>query len=134
MLIGLSLAVTRNGVLGLGGPSNSVAPVVSGTTTVGQTLSCTTGTWSGEGTITYAYQWFDDGVAISGATSSTYTLQAAEEGGNITCRVTATDDNGSTAATSNSVGPVAAAASGIQDRAGSTILDRAGSAIQLRAA
>ena len=94
---------------GPSGPSNTVAPVISGTATVGETLSSTTGTWSGEGTITYAYQWLDDGAAISGATSSTYTLTAGEEGGNITCRVTATDDNGSTAATSNSLGPVAAA-------------------------
>ncbi len=93
------------------GPTNTVAPVVSGTATVGQTLSTTNGTWSGVGTITYAYQWRDDGVAISGATSSTYTLQAAEEGGFITCTVTATDTNGSTSATSNSVGPVVAAAS-----------------------
>lgn len=108
MIIGLSLAVNRGGVLGPGGPTNTVAPVVSGTATVGQTLSTTNGTWSGVGTITYAYQWLDDGVAISGATSNTYTLTAAEEGGFITCRVTATDDNGSTAATSNSVGPVAA--------------------------
>ena len=90
------------------GPTNTVAPVVSGTATVGQTLSTTNGTWTGVGTITYAYQWLDDGAAISGATSSTYTLTAGEEGGFISCRVTATDDNGSTAATSNSVGPVAA--------------------------
>ena len=110
MFIGLSLAITRGGVLGPGGPTNTVAPVVSGTTTVGQTLSSTTGTWTGEGSITYAYQWLDDGAAISGATSNTFTLTASEEGGFITCRVTATDDNGSTAATSNSVGPVAAAA------------------------
>lgn len=93
------------------GPTNTVAPVVSGTATVGQTTSSTTGTWSGEGTITYAYQWLKDGVAISGATSSTYTLTAGEEGGLVSCRVTATDDNGSTSATSNSVGPVAAAPS-----------------------
>lgn len=90
------------------GPTNTVAPVVSGTPTVGQTLSTTNGTWSGVGTITYAYQWLDDGAAISGATSSTYTLTAGEEGGFITCRVTATDDNGSASATSNSLGPVAA--------------------------
>lgn len=92
------------------GPTNTVAPVVSGTATVGQTLSTTNGTWSGVGTITYAYQWLDDGATIPGATSSTYTLTAAEEGGLISCRVTATDDNGSTPKTSNSVGPVAAAA------------------------
>ena len=97
------------------GPTNTVAPVVSGTATVGQTLSTTNGTWTGVGTITYAYQWLDDGAAISGATSSTYTLTASEEGGFISCRVTATDDNGSTAATSNSLGPVAAGAFALTD-------------------
>ncbi|MCA9181320.1 MAG: hypothetical protein KDA51_07695, partial [Planctomycetales bacterium] len=66
-------------------PINSVAPVVSGTETVGASLSCTSGTWgldapfSGgiNGTITYTYQWTrsDDGTGtneadISGATSS----------------------------------------------------------------
>lgn len=90
-------------------PINSVAPVNSGTPTEGQTLSCTTGTWglgspfSGgtNGTITYSYQWTrsDDGSGtgeanISGATSSTYTLQAADVGKYIRCYVAATNDGG----------------------------------------
>lgn len=90
-------------------PVNSVAPVISGTATVGQTLSSTTGTWSGTGTLSYAYQWKRDGVNISGATSATYLLDALDEATNITCRVTATDDNGSASATSNSLGPIDAA-------------------------
>jgi hypothetical protein len=83
------------------GPVNTVAPVVSGTPNVGQTLSCTTGTWSGVGTITYAYQWQRDGVNIGSATASTYALVGADAGTTVRCRVTATDDNGSNSANSN---------------------------------
>lgn len=85
------------------GPTNTVAPAVTGTPTVGQTLSCSTGTWSGTGTITYAYQWQRDGSNISGATSSTYTLVEADASTSVRCVVTATDDIGSTAANSNAV-------------------------------
>lgn len=87
-------------------PVNTVAPVVSGSITVGSTLSCTTGTWTGDETITYAYQWRRDGNDISGATSSTYTLIGDDEGAMIDCVVTATNDAGSDDAASNAVGPV----------------------------
>ena len=90
-------------------PVNSVDPAVSGTETVGQTLSVTTGTWvldapfssGSNGTITYAYQWTrsDDALGtneadIGSATSNTYTLQAADEGKFIRCRVRASNDGG----------------------------------------
>jgi hypothetical protein len=52
-------------------PVNTVAPAVSGTATVGQTLSSTTGTWTGLPTPTFTYQWQRAGSNISGATSST---------------------------------------------------------------
>ena len=83
------------------GPVNNVAPVVSGTPNVGQTLSCTTGTWSGVGTITYAYQWQRDGVNIGSATASTYLLVGADAGTTVRCVVTATDNDGSNSANSN---------------------------------
>ena len=44
-------------VVGPGLPVNTLAPVVSGTTEVGQELVCTTGTWTNSPT-GYAYQWF----------------------------------------------------------------------------
>jgi hypothetical protein len=75
-------------------------------TEVPQTLTCSTGTWTGTGTITYAYQWRLDNVNISGETSSTYALRYADEGGMISCRVTATDDKGSRSANAVAVGPV----------------------------
>lgn len=95
------------GLLGASlGPVNTVAPVVSGTPERGQILSCTTGTWTGTGTITYAYQWLRNGAPIAGATLSTYTLVAADDNAFMSCRVTATDDEGSNSKTSNVLGPV----------------------------
>ena len=103
----------RRGVIGGGGssagPTNTVAPVISGTAERGETLTSTTGTWSGTGTITYAYQWKRSGANISGATSSTYVLVAADDNAFITCNITATDDTGSRSKLSNSLGPVLAA-------------------------
>jgi len=84
-------------------PVNTVAPVISGTAVVGQTLSSTTGTWTGTPTPTFSYQWRRGGVDIGGATSSTYTLVSADAGQNITCVVTATNTAGSASATSNTI-------------------------------
>jgi hypothetical protein len=87
-------------------PVNSVAPAITGTAEQGSTLSCSTGTWSGSPT-GYAYQWKRGGVAISGATSSTYLIVSADVGVSIKCTVTATNVAGSASADSNSVTPVA---------------------------
>lgn len=87
------------------GPVNTVAPAITGTAEVGQTLTRTLGTWTGTGTITYATQWLRNGTAISGATGATYLQQGADVGPLITVRVTATDDEGSRSAVSNAVAP-----------------------------
>lgn len=94
-------------------PVNTVAPVVSGTPTEGETLSCTEGTWTGTEPITYEYQWTLDLISTSdpipGATSPTYVLTAGDVGLEIFCVVTATNSAGSASANSNTVGPVASA-------------------------
>lgn len=84
-------------------PSNTIAPVISGTNVVGSTLSSTTGTWTGTATITYAYQWKRGASNIGGATSSTYTLVQADAAQSITCVVTATNIAGSANAISNAL-------------------------------
>ena len=92
-------------------PINTVAPVASGTPEVGQTLSCTTGTWSPTGD-SYSYQWqYYDGTwnNIGGATSSTWVVDisgAVDVTDSIKCVVTATNGGGSVAADSNTLGPV----------------------------
>jgi hypothetical protein len=112
---------TRNG--GGGGaipPSNTVAPVISGTPTVGQTLSSTTGTWTGNPTPTYTYQWKRNGSNIASATSSTYTLVQADATFAITCAVTGTNVAGAAEATSNSLAIVDADAQAFITAAGIT--------------
>lgn len=86
-------------------PTNSVAPVISGNTWIGATLSSTTGTWSAIGPITYTYQWRRGASNITGATSSTYVTVAADDAQNITCRVTASTPVGSASSDSNILVP-----------------------------
>jgi hypothetical protein len=86
-------------------PSNSVAPAITGTAQEGQTLTCSSGTWSGSPT--YTYQWKRNGSNITSATNSTYTLVTADVGQTIKCTVTATNFIGSSTADSNSVTPTA---------------------------
>ena len=71
------------------------APTISGTAQVGQTLTAsTTGISDDDGldNVSYSYQWLADDTEIDGATSSTYTLQATDNGKVIKVRVTFTDD------------------------------------------
>jgi hypothetical protein len=96
----MATAIT-NGLANAIPPVNTVAPVVSGTGTVGQTLSCTQGTWTyGQ---TYAYQWLRNGAPIFGATASTRVLSAADSGFSLSCVVTSTNPAGSTSAYSNAI-------------------------------
>ena len=79
-------------------PINVVVPVISGTATIGQTLTSTTGTWTSDTGITgYFYQWFRGATLITGATNSTYVLTLSDVGFDITCRVAATDTDGTSA-------------------------------------
>jgi hypothetical protein len=82
------------------GPTSLTAPVVTGGTDEGDLLTTTDGTWTGSPT--FEYQWFRNGVAISGATSNTYTLVLADSEKNIYARVKATD-GGFTYANSNTI-------------------------------
>lgn len=83
-------------------PVNVVAPALSGAAYVGNTVSCSTGTWTGFPTPTYTYDWKTAGVS-TGITTSTYTVQAADDTKALTCTVTATNASGSASATSNSL-------------------------------
>ena len=97
----------------LAAPLNLTSPVASGTAQVGETLSTTDGTWQGIATITFAYQWRRNAVNISGATSSTYTLVAADYTTDIDCVVTATNSLGSASADSNDIANIAGTAPSI---------------------
>ena len=96
------------------------APTITGTAQVGETLTADTpGIADADGlsNVSYSYQWVsNDGTSdtdITGATDSTYTLVAADEGKTIRVRVNFTDDAGyGETLTSAATGPVIAAAGG----------------------
>jgi hypothetical protein len=87
-------------------PVNTVPPSISGTAQQSQTLTASNGTWTGTGTITYRHQWLrcnrsGNGCSdISGATERTYMVRGADVDRTIRVRVTASNNDGSTSATS----------------------------------
>lgn len=88
-------------------PFYTAVPAITGTATVGQTLTCSTGTWSGDATIAYSYQWYANSIAISGATASTFVLTSAQLGRRVTARVTATNAAGTASSTTAPTAAVA---------------------------
>jgi hypothetical protein len=64
----------------------AATPTITGTAQVGQVLTAHHTTWGSS--VTYRYQWYRSGVAISGATGSTYTLPSSAKNAPIAVRVT----------------------------------------------
>ena len=71
-------------------------PTITGTAKVGSTLTAVPGTW-GPAPVTLTYQWKANGVAIVGATASTYKPVAADAGKTLTVTVTGTKTGYTTA-------------------------------------
>jgi hypothetical protein len=92
-------------------PVNLVAPTVSGTADVGQTLTVTPGTWTNTD-VARGYQWQRcdatgaNCVAIPGATSSTYVVTPDDAGSTLDVVETATDRFAAPTATSAASAPV----------------------------
>jgi hypothetical protein len=76
-----------------GPPANTTPPSVTGTPSVGQTLSCSTGTWSNSPT-EYRYAWLRDFEPIPSATAAGYVVTGSDAGHDLTCEVTATNAAG----------------------------------------
>lgn len=95
-------------------PVNNSPAVISGTTTVGQPLSSSTGGWSGAAPIAYRYQWMrctSSCSPIAGAASSTYTPTSVDVGARLAVLVTAAaDSSGTSSVQSARVGPVSSPA------------------------
>ncbi|UDY22582.1 hypothetical protein [Nocardioides sp. Kera G14] len=68
--------------------TNTVRPTISGNTAQGSTLTADPGAWLPGGATSPAYQWKADGVAITGATSSTFTPGSDQAGKQISVTVT----------------------------------------------
>lgn len=104
----VSFSKTTSVIKGIA-PASTAPPLVSGTARVGQSLSATSGSWSGTPTPSspYVYAWFSckqSGVAtaspsncsvIRNATSSSFTLTSTQLGKFVRVRVTATTSAGS---------------------------------------
>jgi hypothetical protein len=94
-------------------PTDQSLPTVSGTAQQNQTLSASTGSWSGTTPMTYSYQWqrCDSGggscAAISSATAAKYTPVAADVGSRMRASVTASNSQGSATAASDATDVVA---------------------------
>lgn len=88
-----------------GPPADTVAPTVSGSPTQGSTLTATLGTWTGYPAPTLAVQWqrcISTGCSnVSGATTTSYTLTAADVGAQFRVTVTGTNSVGAASKNSN---------------------------------
>ena len=110
---GVGVSTGAGDALTIGNNPASGAPTISGTAQAGETLTAdTSGISDADGLddVAYSYQWLADDTDIDGATSSTYELQASDEGKVIKVRVTFTDDAGNEESlTSEATAAVAAA-------------------------
>ena len=73
------------------------APAIGGTAQVGETLTVdTSGIADADGldTAAFSHRWLADGIEITGATSSSYTVKATDLGKTLKVRVSYTDDRG----------------------------------------
>ena len=88
-----------------GPPVSLVAPTVSGTVLIGQTLSANVGEWGGTGPFEYSYQWrtcnlLGECSDVAGATGPTYTVSPRDVASSVEVLVNATNSLGSSSATS----------------------------------
>src|SRR5262249_18311123 len=98
-----------------GTPVNQTTPTISGTPNQGQTLTANKGTWTGA--LTFSYQWqhrvasgpnAGTCVDISGATGTTYVVDATDVGFTIKLEVTGNNPPDSTTVFSNETAAVQA--------------------------
>ena len=89
-------------------PVNTIAPSLMGNPWVNATLTSSTGSWTGYPTPTFQYEFFlAPSTSLQGpGPENQYIVQAAQLGGDIFCRVTATNSEGSANADSNQIGPI----------------------------
>ncbi|MCJ1707246.1 hypothetical protein MT347_06210 [Microbacterium sp. VKM Ac-2923] len=67
-------------------PVDAQAPVITGSTAVGSTLTATTPGWTADTTFTYS--WAIDGTSVPDATASRFTIPPGTEGRSVTVTVT----------------------------------------------
>ena len=82
----VSLTSNLTNAISAGALSSTPLPSLSGTRSVGQTLTASPGAW--DAGVSLSYQWFRGTTAIAGATESTYPLTGADFNTAISVRVT----------------------------------------------
>lgn len=87
-------------------PTFASTPAITGTPTVGETLTLDPPVVNSTTPVVTTFQWEADGTAIADAVASTYVLVSGDVGKQITCEVTASNMAGTVTGTSNSIGPV----------------------------
>jgi hypothetical protein len=75
------------------GTFSAPTPKITGTATVGSTLSVSVGTWSPNATLTYEWVRVKGSSKVTIGSDSTYTLTTAEKGWKVVVRVTGTTSN-----------------------------------------
>ena len=122
-------------------PTNTGVPVISGTAEEGQVLGTDNGSWTDNSVpnvspLTYAYQWYRDTdtsaggeVAISGATTNSYTVASADLGMYLKVGVVAIDNGDSAAEVFSAYTTLVPNTPPVIDQAGplSVIMDEDGS-------
>ena len=82
-------------------PFNISSPTVTGSVSVGATLSCSPGSWGGDGPQTYTYAWRRDGSIVAGPSpQATYAISFADAGHALECEVIVSNEVGSSTARS----------------------------------
>ncbi len=103
-------------------PENTAEPRISGSATVGSTLTASQGSWSGDPT-SYAYQWVrcpanggnpsgSNCAVIGGASTSSYIVADADVNRRLRVRVTAANADGQRTVASNATGLIRRADTG----------------------
>lgn len=85
---GRATSAPSDPIANAGGITVTQQPVVTGTTQVGKFLYVSKGVWEPYPS-SVSFQWLVGGVAVSGATSASFQIRAADAGKTITARVTA---------------------------------------------
>lgn len=105
-MIGLGLGIVRRRGLLSAGTTLVITsiPSITGVPDVGEVLTGDDGTATGEGVVSIVgRQWYRDGVAIPGATNTTYTTTASDNLTNVAYGVTYQDDNGTLSSRSTTI-------------------------------
>ena len=115
-----SASSNSSGIVAAASPANTARPTLSGTPSTGQTLTASTGMWTGTQPLAYTYQWqrcdssAGNCAPIAGATAATYATSLADLGFTLRANVTASNAAGSASAQSDASGVVGGPAGSAQ--------------------